>query len=81
MRKQEAALSLMLGAVYSLHFKFTGDFSGYSDIALGTCQTVWYRTCLKNFDYSRTSHGTSQNSGDDGIFHSHPGLKTISIFH
>lgn len=43
------SLSLMLGAVY-FAFQIYGDFSGYSDIALGTSK-LFGINLLKNFDY------------------------------
>ena len=43
------SLSLMLGAVY-FAFQIYGDFSGYSDIALGTSK-LFGIDLLKNFDY------------------------------
>jgi len=43
------SLSLVLGAVY-FAFQIYGDFSGYSDIALGTSK-LFGINLLKNFDY------------------------------
>lgn len=43
------SLSLILGAVY-FAFQIYGDFSGYSDIALGTSK-LFGINLLKNFDY------------------------------
>ena len=47
------SLSLMLGAVY-FSFQIYGDFSGYSDIALGTSK-LFGIDLLKNFN-PKTRH-------------------------
>lgn len=47
--EQMNSLSLFLGAVY-FAFQIYGDFSGYSDIALGTSK-LFGIDLLKNFDY------------------------------
>lgn len=71
------ASTLVLGGVY-FSFQIYGDFSGYSDIAIGTSRLFGFAS-IRNFStpYFR---GILLNFGGDGIYRLLRGLKIIYIF-
>jgi len=70
--------TLVLGALF-FTFQIYGDFSGYSDIAIGTSRLFGFD--LKRNFISLISREILLSSGGDGISHSQPGSETIFIFH
>ena len=61
-------------------FQIYGDFSGYSDIAIGTSRLFGFNL-MQNFAISLIFQEILQNFGDVGIFRSQLGLEIIYIFH
>ena len=59
------AWDTLLG-VYAYTFQIYFDFSGYSDIAIGTSKLFGFRF-LKNFDHPYVPSTSFRNSGEDGI--------------
>lgn len=74
----ESSLTLVLGVIL-FAFQIYGDFSGYSDIALGVSRLLELN-CLKTL-HSLISPAILLNFGGDGIFLFLPGSEIISIFH
>lgn len=61
----QSGFTLLLGALL-FTFQIYGDFSGYSDIAIG-CSRLFGINLMKNFNYP-ISQETLLNSGDAGIY-------------
>lgn len=72
------SLSLILGAVY-FAFQIYGDFSGYSDMALGMSK-LFGIDLLRNFNYPYFSRDIAE-FWRRGTFHSRPGFGIIYTFH
>ena len=70
--------TLVLGAVF-FAFQIYGDFSGYSDIAIGTSRLFGFNL-MRTLTF-RTFHEILLNSGAVGIFRCPPGSEIICIFH
>lgn len=70
--------TLMVGAML-FAFQIYGDFSGYSDIALGSAKLMGF-DLLKNFSFPYFPE-TLLSFGNDGIFLFPRGLEIICIYH
>ncbi len=69
--------TLVLGAIF-ITFQIYGDFSGYSDIAIGTSRLFGFKL-MQNFAFPFFSRGILLNSGEDGTSHYPPGSGIICI--
>ncbi len=69
--------TLLLGSLF-FAFQIYGDFSGYSDIAIGTAKLFNFKL-MRNFAYPYFSRDMV-NSGEGGIYPYRHGLETISIY-
>lgn len=70
--------TLIFGALF-FTFQIYGDFSGYSDIAIGTSRLFGFNL-MQNFAFPYFSRDVP-NSGDVGIFRCQPGLEITFISH
>jgi D-alanyl-lipoteichoic acid acyltransferase DltB (MBOAT superfamily) len=70
--------TLVLGVLF-FTFQIYCDFSGYSDIAIGSSTRLFGFDLMQNLIFL-TFLETSQNSGGVGIYHFLLGLETIYIF-
>jgi D-alanyl-lipoteichoic acid acyltransferase DltB (MBOAT superfamily) len=69
--------TLVIGVIL-FAFQIYGDFSGYSDIALGSARLLGF-DLLRNFAFL-TFQGISLSSGEDGISRCHHGSKITYIY-
>jgi len=70
------SLSLLLGAIY-FAFQIYGDFSGYSDMAIGISK-LFGLELLRNFNYPYFLE-ILLNFGENGTFHYRLGLEIMFI--
>ena len=73
-----SSASLALGAIF-FTFQIYGDFSGYSDIAIGTARLFGFKL-MQNFAFP-ISLEILQSFGEDGISHFQHGLEIIYTSH
>ena len=73
-----SGFALFFGAVL-FAFQIYGDFSGYSDIAIGTARLFGFNL-TQNFNFY-TFQEILLNFGEDGIFHYQLGSEIIYIYH